>query len=123
MDKSLIVAGDAQKARGLSMMMLGMGGLTGGFLSGWLTNAIGLRKSMLLCFSVCAIMSFVLFKTNTSFSPVIYAEIIILALFFGASQGVLSVYVPNLFRLLFAVPQLVFVLTSADYLPQRLFYL
>ncbi|MEP7376710.1 MAG: MFS transporter [Chitinophagaceae bacterium] len=95
--QSLIGTGDAQKARGLSMMMLGMGGLTGGFLSGWLTNAIGLRKSMLLCFSVCAVMSFVLFKTNTSFSSIIYIEIIILALFFGASQGVLSVYIPNLF--------------------------
>ena len=86
-----------KKARGISMMMLGLGGLTGGFLSGWLTNAIGLRKSMLLCFSVCGIMSFVLFKTNTSFSSIIYVEIVILALFFGASQGVLSVYIPNLF--------------------------
>src|SRR5205814_8800652 len=89
--------GDAQKERGLSMMMLGMGGLTGGFLSGWLTNAIGAKKSMLLCFSVCAAVSLVLFKTNASFSPVIYAEIIVLALFFGASQGVLSVYIPDLF--------------------------
>jgi MFS family permease len=95
--QSLITTGDAQKARGLSMMMLGMGGLTGGFLSGWLTNAIGLRKSMLLCFSVCTAMSFILFKTNTSFSSIIYIEIVILALFFGASQGVLSVYIPNLF--------------------------
>jgi len=95
--QSLLTTGDAQKERGLSMMMLGMGGLTGGFLSGWLTNAIGLRRSMLLCFSVCAIVSFVLFKTNAVFSPVIYAEIVVLALFFGASQGVLSVYIPNLF--------------------------
>jgi MFS family permease len=95
--QSLITDGDAQKERGLSMMMLGMGGLTGGFLSGWLTNAIGLRKSMLLCFSVCTVLSFVMFQTNTSFSPVIYVEIVIMALFFGASQGVLSVYIPNLF--------------------------
>lgn len=95
--QSLISTGDAQKERGLSMMMLGMGGLTGGFLSGWLTNAIGLRKSMLLCFSVCTVLSFVMFKTNSSFSPVIYAEIVIMALFFGASQGVLSVYIPGLF--------------------------
>lgn len=95
--QTLVVTGDAQKERGLSMMMLGMGGLTGGFLSGWLTNAIGLRKSMLLCFSVCALMSLVLFKTNTVFSPAVYVEIIILALFFGASQGVLSVYIPHLF--------------------------
>jgi len=95
--QNLISNGDAQKERGISMMMLGMGGLTGGFLSGWLTNAIGLRKSMLLCFSVCALMSLILFKTNTVFSSLVYIEILILALFFGASQGVLSVYIPNLF--------------------------
>ena len=95
--QTLVVNGDAQTERSLSMMMLGIGGLTGGFLSGWLTNAIGLRKSMLLCFSVCAGMSLLLFKTNTIFSPVVYVEIIVLALFFGASQGVLSVYIPHLF--------------------------
>jgi MFS family permease len=95
--QSLVTNGDAQRPRGISMMMLGMGGLTGGFLSGWLTNAVGLRKSMLLCFGVAAIMSFILFKTNTVFSPVIYAEVLVLALFFGASQGVLSVYIPYLF--------------------------
>ena len=93
----LAVGSDGQKERGLSMMMLGMGGLTGGFLSGWLMNAIGTKKSMLLCFAVSAIMSAILFKTNNTFSTAIYFEIIILALFFGASQGVLSVYVPNLF--------------------------
>ncbi|MFI5187365.1 MAG: MFS transporter, partial [Chitinophagales bacterium] len=95
--QSLITTDDAQKERGLSMMMLGMGGLTGGFFSGWLTNAIGPRRSMLLCFSVCALLSFVLFKTNSSFSTAIYIEIAVMALFFGASQGVLSVYIPGLF--------------------------
>ena len=69
--QSLVIEGDAQKPRGISMMMLGMGGLAGGFLSGWLTNAIGARKSMLLCFSVCAGMSFVLFKINNVLSPVV----------------------------------------------------
>ena len=95
--QTLVLTGDAQKERGLSMMMLGMGGLTGGFLSGWLINAIGLRKSMILCFSVCAVLSFILFKSNHVFSNIIYAEIVVMALFFGASQGVLSVYIPFLF--------------------------
>lgn len=94
---TLIVSGSGQQERGLSMMMLGMGGLAGGFLSGWLMNAIGTRKSLLLCFGTCAVLSFILFRTNYQFSPVIYAEIIVLALAFGASQGVLSVYVPGLF--------------------------
>jgi MFS family permease len=94
---SLIVTGDGQKERGLSMMMLGMGGLAGGLLSGWLTNAIGPRRSMLLCFAICAAMSLVLFKTNAHFNTAIYIEIVVLALSFGASQGVLSVYIPELF--------------------------
>jgi predicted MFS family arabinose efflux permease len=93
-----LIATDAPKQRGLSMMCLGMGGLTGGFFSGWLVNLMGLRKSMLLCFAVCVVMSFVLFKTNATFSPVIYAEIAVMALFFGASQGVLSAYIPQLFH-------------------------
>jgi hypothetical protein len=38
-----------------------------------------------------------LFKTNQTFSPVIYVEIAVLATFFGASQGVLSVFIPQLF--------------------------
>jgi MFS family permease len=92
-----LFAADAPKERGLSMMFLGMGGLTGGFFSGWLVKLMGLRRSMLLCFAVCAILSFILFKTNSSFSPVIYVEIAIMALFFGASQGVLSAYIPQLF--------------------------
>jgi MFS family permease len=95
--QTLVTSGDAQQERGISMMMLGMGGLAGGFLSGWLTNAIGLRKSMLLCYSACTLLSFVLFKTNAVFSNAVYAEILLMALFFGASQGVLNVYIPNLF--------------------------
>jgi MFS-type transporter involved in bile tolerance (Atg22 family) len=79
------------------MMMLGMGGLTGGFLSGWLANAMGLRRALLLCFAACSVMAFVLFKTNTVFSSVIFIEIAVLALFFGASQGILSVFIPQLF--------------------------
>lgn len=92
-----LIATDAPKERGLSMMFLGMGGLTGGFLSGWLVNFVGLRKSLTISFSICTIMSFILFKTNNHFSSIIYIEIAVLALFFGASQGILSVYIPLLF--------------------------
>jgi len=95
--QSIIMNSDGQKERGLSMMMLGMGGLIGGFISGWFINTIGLRKSMLLCFSVCLLFSFLLFKINSGFSSLIYVEIAVMALFFGISQGVLSVYIPLLF--------------------------
>ncbi len=95
--QGLVTEGDGQQERGISMMMLGMGGLVGGFASGWLMQAIGIRKSLLLCFSACTLLSFVLFKTNAQFHTIIYAEILVMALFFGASQGVLSVYIPQLF--------------------------
>ncbi|MBC7850892.1 MAG: MFS transporter [Chitinophagaceae bacterium] len=94
---TLVLSGDGHEERGLSMMMLGIGGLAGGFLSGWLMNAIGIRRSLILCFVVCAVMSLVLFKTNAVFATIILVEIAILAFFFGLSQGILSVYIPDLF--------------------------
>ena len=95
--QSLLTASDGQTERGLSMMLLGAGGILGGFFSGWLANAIGLRKSMMICFAGCMVMSFLLFKITTTFSVIIYVEIACLSLFFGASQGVLSAYIPQIF--------------------------
>ncbi|WP_018615216.1 MFS transporter [Segetibacter koreensis] len=86
-----------QHNRGLSMMILGAGGLTGGFISGWIANAIGLRRTMLMCFLVSFIFSLLLFKINTAFNTTAFIELSVLALFFGISQGVLSVYIPLLF--------------------------
>lgn len=95
--QSLSSVADAQKERGMSMMLLGIGGVTGGFFSGWMANALGLRRSMLLCFSACTLLSVILFKTNAAINFLVYAEIAVLALFFGASQGVLSAFIPQLF--------------------------
>jgi len=74
-----------------------MGGLAGGFFSGWMMKIMGLRISLITCFAVCTLVSFILFKTNASFSNAIFIEIAVLALFFGASQGILSIYIPELF--------------------------
>lgn len=95
--QSISAAEDAQKERGMSMMLLGMGGLAGGFVSGWVAKALGLKKGMIVCFIACIILSFLLFKMNTAISPVIYVEIAVLALFFGASQGILSAFIPQMF--------------------------
>jgi len=95
--QSLSGSSDAQHQRGMSMMMMGAGGLTGGFISGWIAHGIGLRRTMLLCFSVCFGMAFLLFKLNHTFSGIAYAEIVVLAVFFGISQGALSAYIPELF--------------------------
>jgi MFS family permease len=95
--QSLVTSADAQKERGMSMMLLGLGGLTGGFFSGWLVKAIGIRKSMTIGFATCALLSFVLFKSNATFSSIIYFEIGILSIFFGLNMGILSSYIPQLF--------------------------
>jgi MFS family permease len=95
--QSLLTGSDGQRERGLSMMLLGGGGLIGGFFSGWIANAIGLRKAMMICFAACMTLSFVLFKLNITFSWIIFPEIATLALFFGISQGLLSTYIPSLF--------------------------
>ena len=95
--QSLITDADAQKERGMSMMLLGMGGLAGGFVSGWFVKAIGLQRSMTIGFATCAILSFVLFKSNSIFTPIIYLEIGVLSIFFGLNMGILSSYIPQLF--------------------------
>lgn len=93
--QSLPGSTDAQ--RGISMMCMGAGGLAGGFVSGWVVHAIGLRRTMLLCFAVCFGMSFLLFKLNDAFAGPAYIELPVMAVFFGISQGALSVYIPELF--------------------------
>jgi MFS family permease len=95
--QSLLLHTDGSRERGMSMMLLGAGGLTGGFFSGWVSRALGTRRAMLLVFAGCFIASMVLFKTNTVFSGIILAEIALLAFMFGISQGLLGYYIPLLF--------------------------
>ena len=95
--QSLLSDSTGQTERGIAMMLLGAGGLTGGFISGWVSNSLGVRKAMMLCFSGCIIMSILLFGLNDRFSTVIYFELALLSLFFGISQGLLSIYIPQLF--------------------------
>ena len=95
--QSLLTDSTGQTERGIAMMLLGAGGLTGGFISGWVSNGLGVRRAMMLCFSGCILMSILLFGLNKSFSTVIYVELALLSLFFGVSQGLLSIYIPQLF--------------------------
>jgi predicted MFS family arabinose efflux permease len=95
--QSIVSNSDGQKERSLSMMLLGIGGLSGGFASGWISNVLGIRKTMLICFAGCFLFSFLLFMGNTSFSTLTLVEIALLSFMFGISQGSLSVYIPLLF--------------------------
>ncbi len=95
--QSISTSSNAQQLRGLTVMILAAGGLTGSFFSGWIANAIGLRKTMMMCFVVCFVMTFVLFKLSRSVSAITFIEMAVLAFFFGISQGALAVYIPLLF--------------------------
>ena len=95
--QSLLGTTDGQSERGIAMMLLGAGGLTGGFASGWVSNAFGVRRAMMFCFAGCIVMSAILFGSNESFSTIIYFELALLSFFFGISQGLLSIFIPQLF--------------------------
>ncbi len=96
--QSLLPVGqNGQQERGITMMLLGSGGIVGGIISGFLIKKLGVRKTLIVTFLGCASVSFVLFLTNRSFSPIVYAEMAVLSLFFGISQGALSSYIPQLF--------------------------
>jgi MFS family permease len=96
--QTLLATGqDGQKERGLIMILLGVGGITGGVFSGMLINKFGKRITLMATFATCLIMCCVLFITNSSFSNIIYIETAMLAFGFGISQGALSSYIPELF--------------------------
>ncbi len=95
--QTLVPDSDGQKERGLSMILFAIGGLTGGFVSGWVSRIFGVKRTMLVCFAATFTLTFLLFKLNTTLSIVAYAEMALIALFFGMSQGVLNGYIPELF--------------------------
>ncbi len=86
-----------QKERGITMMLLGIGGITGGVLSGFIIRWLGNKKTLLVTFTGLAFTSGFLFLTNLHFSTIVYFEIATLSLFFGISQGALAHYIPELF--------------------------
>lgn len=95
---SLLGGGEsAGEMRGLTMMLLGMGGMLGTGLSGLLINQYGVRSTLLSNFVGTMAIGALLFLTNTSFSPLVMVETAVLALFFGVSQGALTVYITELF--------------------------
>ena len=95
--QSISTSTDVQQQRGLTMMILAAGGITGSFFSGWIVNAIGINKTLLMCFAACFIMTVVVFKFNDDISLITFIEMGLLAFFFGISQGALAVYIPSLF--------------------------
>lgn len=86
-----------QSERGMVMMLLGLGGIVGGIVSGFFIQRWGTRKVLMGTFSGLMIICLLLFLGNQSFTGLVYIEAALLALFFGISQGALSSYIPGLF--------------------------
>jgi predicted MFS family arabinose efflux permease len=95
--QNLVSGTSGQKERGLAMMLMGGGGLLGGFISGWVVHALGLKRTLLICFGAGFLLAFVLFKLTTTLSAATYFQIAFISIFFGMSQGALSMYIPELF--------------------------
>ncbi len=95
--QNLVSGTSGQKERGLAMMLMGGGGLLGGFISGWVVHALSLKRTLLICFGASFILAFVLFKLTTTLSLAAYFQIAFISIFFGMSQGALSMYIPELF--------------------------
>ncbi|HZV70340.1 MAG TPA: MFS transporter [Saprospiraceae bacterium] len=88
---------DSQSERGMAVTLLGLGGLTGGIISGWLAERFGSRFIQGICFILCLAISFLLFKMTKSYSDVVLIGSGLLGFVFGVSQGVLNILIPGLF--------------------------
>ena len=96
--ESLMAPGaGGQQERGVLVMVLGMGGIVGGALSGFLANRFGRRGTLLFSFAGAFVASMILFLANSTFTQAVFVQTAVLALFFGISQGTLTVYIPELF--------------------------
>ena len=95
--QNLVSGTSGQKERGLAMMLMGGGGLLGGFISGWVVHAMGLKRTLLICFGASFILAFLLFRITTTLSLSAYFQIAFITIFLGMSQGALSMYIPELF--------------------------
>ena len=73
MVQSIAASENTQQLRGSTMMILAGGGILGSFFSGWIVNAIGLRKTMMMFYGLF-IMSFVVFKLNHTVTIATFAE-------------------------------------------------
>ena len=89
--------GQGIQAGGTLIMLLGMGGILGSFISGFLANGIGRKRALMIAFGGAAVAATMLYVTNQELSGMVYAQTVFLAIFFGISQGILTVYIPELF--------------------------
>jgi len=88
---------DAQRYRAMTNVILGVGSMLGGVLSGPLSNAVGRRKAAVAGYLGCIVLSLATFVPTQQPNTMLFVLIFVLATFIGINQGVLSGYIPELF--------------------------
>lgn len=83
--------------RGSIMMALGMGGIVGSLLSGPLAIRIGRVRTIVVCYVGAIAASLPLYTTTVPSATMMIVSIAVLAVFFGMCQGLMALYIPELF--------------------------
>lgn len=87
----------ATSERSIATMMQGVFAVLGCASAGFFAERIGRRYSILFGFLGCFFASMLLFMTNSTFSPIVYAECALLGYFIGLGQAIVYIYLPELF--------------------------
>ncbi|MBS1561559.1 MAG: MFS transporter [Bacteroidetes bacterium] len=83
--------------RGKIMIALGLGGIVGSLLSGPLAMRIGRVRTIVVCYVGAIIASLPLYTTDVPSATMMTVSIAVLAIFFGMAQGLMALYIPELF--------------------------
>lgn len=83
--------------RGRIMIALGLGGIVGSLLSGPLAMRIGRVRTIVVCYVGAILASIPLYTTDVPSATMMTASIAVLAIFFGMCQGLMALYIPELF--------------------------
>lgn len=94
---SMSAPADAQRHRSVANIMLGVGSVIGGIISGPLSNALGRRRAAAVAYAGCFVVSALTFLTGMQPGTMLFGSMLLLSTFIGINQGVLSAYIPELF--------------------------
>lgn len=95
---SSISTPDQQRAaRSITISLLGVGAIIGGIISGTVSNMVGRRKAAAIGYLGAFGMSCALFLQPQAQPSIMFGMTLVLSLFIGFNQGVLTGYIPELF--------------------------
>lgn len=87
----------AQHNRGMVSIVLGVGCFVGAIVGAPMANRIGRKRTVLMGYAACIVLSFATFQSGLTPGPMLFGMIFLLTMVIGVNQGVLSVYIPELF--------------------------